>query len=400
MTRQTLSPLDNVVVVELGGVGPVPLAGMILRNFGAHVVRVSRPGSTEDSGDDMLNMESLDRGKKTLVLDLKQDAAVRQLKTLLGAADVVLEGFRPGVAERLGLGPDDCARLNPALIYGRMTGWGQQGPYAQAPGHDLNYLALSGLLHGMGNGAGPTVPVNYIGDFGGGGLPLAMGVLAALFQRGRSGAGAVIDAAMVDGAGQLGSLVYGWHAQGQWIDRRMSNIVDGACPFYRVYETRDGGHVAIGAIEDKFYDALVRLTELDGGRFPDRWDRSSWAELTEALAGAFLARTRDEWAASELAAAACVTPVLSLSEAPLHPHNAHRGGFERWKGGWLPAPAPRMAPLANDTCPTDGAGETTLADVLRSRGLAAGALDALLQRPAGEPTQPADRTSNLREELK
>lgn len=375
--RQALRPLENVIVVELGGVGPVPLAGMILRNFGAHVVRVARPGAQEVSSDDLLSMESLDRGKTTLVLDLKQEAAVAEIKALLRAADVVLEGFRPGVAERLGLGPDDCARLNPALIYGRMTGWGQEGPYAQAPGHDLNYLALSGLLHSMGTGDRPIVPINYIGDFGGGGLPLAMGVLAALFARSRSGAGAVIDAAMVDGAGQLGSLVYGWHAQGQWVDRRMSNIVDGACPFYRVYETRRGGHVAVGAIEEKFYGTLLALTGLDGRRFSDRWDRSCWKDMTEAFATAFRTRTRDEWAMSDLAAAACVTPVLTLSEAPLHPHNAHRGGFERWKDGWLPGPAPRMMPLSDDASPMAEARETSLADALRARGLTPGALDAL-----------------------
>lgn len=349
MMQPALRPLEDVVVVELGGVGPVPLAGMILQNLGARVTRVARSGPTGGSGDEALNMESLDRGKTTLVLDLKREADVGQVRTLIGSADVVLEGFRPGVAERLGLGPDDCAMLNPALIYGRMTGWGQEGPYAQAPGHDLNYLALSGLLHGIGGDDGPTVPVNYLGDFGGGSLPLVMGVLAALFRRQRNGAGAVVDAAMIDGAGQLGSLVYGWHAQGHWNDRRMSNVVDGACPFYRVYETSDGGHVAVGAIEDRFYEALLSLTGMTGRVPGDRWARSNWDALAAEFGRVFLTRTRDEWTAGEAALSACVTPVLSLSEAPRHPHNARRRGFERWKNGWLPAPAPRLVPLRDAT---------------------------------------------------
>ncbi|MEU6140641.1 CaiB/BaiF CoA-transferase family protein [Streptomyces sp. NPDC047081] len=335
-------PLAGVRVLELGGIGPGPFAGMLLADLGAEVVRVDRPGRAgePDAGGpaDVLN-----RGKRSVVLDLKDPSATTALLQLVERADVLTEGFRPGVTERLGIGPHDCLARNPRLVYGRMTGWGQNGPLAAAAGHDLTYIALTGALGAIGDPDGPPqIPLNLVGDFGGGGCYLVIGVLAALHAVARTGQGQVVDAAIVDGTAHLLASTFAKLARDEWTDERGVNRFDGGWPFYAVYETRDGRHVAVGALERKFYGSLVRLLGLDVD--PDRQhDRSTWPELRRSLAKRFAERTRDEWAELFEGTDACVAPVLTLTEAAAHPHLAARGSLFTRDGVVQPAAAPRFS---------------------------------------------------------
>ena len=324
-------------MLELAGIGPGPYAGMLLADLGAEVVRIERPGQ----GGDLAGAVTM-RGRRSVVLDLKNKAGVQALLGLVEAADVVIEPFRPGVAERLGIGPDACLERNPRLVYGRMTGWGQDGPWAQMAGHDIGYIAITGALHGIGRAGGPPQPpINLLGDFGGGTMFLLVGILAALVERQRSGLGQVVDAAIVDGTASLTSMVYGMLAAGFWSPERGVNMLDTGAPYYDVYETADGEWMAVGAIEPQFFAELVRLLELDD--LPKQQDRSGWPETRSRFAARFKERTRDEWAAVFDGTDACVAPVLSWTEAATHPHIAGRGTLVERDGVLQPAPAPRLS---------------------------------------------------------
>ncbi|WP_329279832.1 CaiB/BaiF CoA transferase family protein [Streptomyces sp. NBC_01451] len=338
----TTGPLVGCRVVELGGIGPGPFAGMLLADLGAEVVRVDRPGRA-DEPDAGGPADVLNRGKRSVVLDLKQPAGADALLRLAARADVLIEGFRPGVTERLGIGPHDCLARNARLVYGRMTGWGQDGPLAAAAGHDITYIALTGALGAIGEAGGPPrIPLNLVGDFGGGGCYLVIGVLAALHAAERTGRGQVVDAAIVDGTAHLLASTFAKLGRGEWSDERGVNRFDGGWPFYAVYETRDGRHMAVGALERKFYRCLVEL--LDLGVDPDRQhDRSTWPQLRELLEKRFAERTRDEWATLFEGTDACVAPVLSLTEAAAHPHLAARSTLTAPDGVVQPAAAPRFS---------------------------------------------------------
>jgi alpha-methylacyl-CoA racemase len=334
-------PLEGFRIVELGGIGPTPFCGALLADLGADVVRVDRVAAPEflPAAFDVYN-----RDKRSIVLDLKRAEGRAAVLRLAGAADALLEGFRPGVAERLGVGPEDARRANPRLVYGRMTGWGQDGPLAQAAGHDIDYAAITGALHCIGNaGHAPAPPLNLVADLGGGAMYLAVGVLAALHEARRSGAGQVVDAAMVDGVVNLMSVFYAFRRLGQWSDGRAENLIDGGAPFYGTYRTRDGKYVAVGASEPRFYAALLEALGLDARTLPDRDDRAAWPELRRRFAAAFGQRTRDEWVAFMDGRDACFAPVLDLDEAPAHPHLVARRSFETFEGVLQPAPAPRFS---------------------------------------------------------
>lgn len=339
-----MKPLSGVRIVELASLGPVPWCGMLLADMGAQVIRVERPAHAEGAPGELSRFDVTGRGRLRVRADLKRAADVAAVRRLVARADALMEGMRPGVAERLGLGPDDCWKDNRRLVYGRMTGWGQEGPLAARAGHDINYIALSGALHAIGPAGGPPVPpLNLVGDYGGGGAFLAMGLLAALLRTRETGVGQVVDAAMVDGVASLMALQYGRFAEGRWQDARGVNLLDGGTPWYGVYETADGRHVAVGAIEQPFYDALLAGLELDPASLPQRSDRSRWPELRERLSAAFRKRTRDDWAQRFESVDACVSPVLSLAEAPQHPHLAARATFVEVDEVVQPAPAPRFA---------------------------------------------------------
>jgi len=375
-------PLAGVRIVELASLGPVPWCGMLLADMGADVIRVDRLGADAGRKTEHDRFEVTDRGVRKLRADLKSAGGVAAVLDLVGRADALIEGMRPGVAERLGLGPRDCHARNPRLVYGRMTGWGQDGPLAPRAGHDINYIALSGALHAIGPADGPPVPpLNLVGDYGGGGAFLAMGLLAALLDARATGTGRVVDAAMVDGVANLMALQYGRFAAGLWRDARQSNIIDGGTPWYAVYEAADGRHVAVGAIEPAFYEQFVRGLGLDPASLPDRRDRARWPELRERFAAAFRTRTRDDWAAVFEPLDACVSPVLSLAEAPRHPHNAERGTFVEVEGVVQPAPAPRFRPAGGDApAAATPARERTTEAALADWGFAPADADALLAR--------------------
>ncbi|MGW6863392.1 CaiB/BaiF CoA transferase family protein [Streptomyces sp. NPDC054904] len=344
-------PLAGVRVVELAGIGPGPFAAMLLADLGADVVRVDRPGGGGLAVDPAYDVTN--RNKRSVLIDLKSDDGPARVLDLVERADVLIEGFRPGVAERLGVGPADCHARNPALVYGRMTGWGQEGPLAHTAGHDIAYIAVTGALGMIGSpDEPPAVPANLVGDYAGGSLYLVIGVLAALrHARTPGGAGQVVDAAIVDGTAHLTAMIHGMVAAGGWQDRRGVNLLDGGCPFYGTYETSDGGHMAVGALEQQFYDTFVGLLGL-GDRAPARKDLARWGELREAVAARFKSRTREEWTAVFEGTDACVAPVLSLREAPHHPHLAARGTFTDFGGITQPAPAPRFS--ATPTAVTSG----------------------------------------------
>ena len=344
LSQQRSGPLRGIRVVELAGIGPGPFAAMVLSDLGADVVRVDRAGYVPPAGARLQpGQDVLSRGRRSVGIDLKNPAGVGAVLRLVETADVLLEGFRPGVAERLGLGPDTCLQRNPRLVYGRMTGWGQDGPWAPRAGHDLNYIALAGALHPIGPAAAPPpVPLNFIGDFGGGGMLLALGVACALVERATSDAGQVVDAAMVDGAALQTAMFHGMIAMGMWAPEREANLLDGAAPFYRCYECADGGYVAVGALEPQFYAELLARLELDPAQWPQN-DKDAWPGQTLKLTEIFAARSRDEWAALFDGADACVAPVLTLSEARDHPHMAARATFVEAFDTPQPAPAPRFS---------------------------------------------------------
>ncbi|MET7701978.1 CaiB/BaiF CoA-transferase family protein [Streptomyces sp. NPDC005485] len=334
-------PLAGVRVVELAGIGPGPFAAMLLADLGADVVRVDRPGGAGLAIDPAYDITN--RNKRSVVVDLKSEHGAARVLDLVDRANVLVEGYRPGVAERLGVGPEDCHARNPKLVYGRMTGWGQQGPLAQRAGHDIAYIAPTGTLGMIGNpGEPPAVPANLVGDYAGGSLYLVVGVLAALHHARATGTGQVVDAAIVDGTAHLTSMIHGMLAAGGWQDRRGANLLDGGCPFYGTYETADGQYMAVGALEQQFYDEFVSLLGVRD-EAPARKDVSRWGELRESVAARFRTRTREEWTAVFEGSDACVAPVLSLREAPAHPHLAARGTFTDHGGITQPAPAPRFS---------------------------------------------------------
>jgi alpha-methylacyl-CoA racemase len=334
-------PLNGYRVVELGGIGPSPFAAMMLADMGADVVRIDRPAAAQGT---LAKTAVLHRSRRSVALDLKQPADLDVLLALVERADALIEGFRPGVAERLGCGPDVCLARNPRLIYARMTGWGQDGPLGDASGHDINYIALAGALHAFGRvGDKPVPPLNLVGDFGGGGMLLAFGVVCGLLETSRSGQGQVVDAAMVDGSALQMAMTFGLLASGAWQDQRGVNLLDTGAPFYEVYETRDGKYVAVGALEPQFYGRLLELTGLDRAALPEQLDRAAWPVVKERFATLFKTKTRAEWCAVLEGSDACFAPVLSMREAPEHPHNVHRGTFSRAFDLLQPAPAPRFS---------------------------------------------------------
>ncbi|WKD31557.1 CaiB/BaiF CoA transferase family protein [Streptomyces xanthophaeus] len=334
-------PLAGVRVVELAGIGPGPFAAMLLADLGADVVRVDRPGGGGLAVDPAYDLTN--RGKRSVLLDLKSADGPARVLDLVERADVLVEGFRPGVAERLGVGPAECHARNPKLVYGRMTGWGQDGPLAETAGHDIAYIAVTGALGMIGKpGEPPAVPANLVGDYAGGSLYLVIGVLAALHHARATGTGQVVDAAIVDGTAHLTAMIHGMMAAGGWQDRRGTNLLDGGCPFYGTYETSDGQYMAVGALEQQFYDTFVELLGIRD-QAPARKDLARWGELREAVAAHFRTRTRAEWTAVFEGSDACVAPVLSLREAPDHPHLAARGTFTDFGGIVQPAPAPRFS---------------------------------------------------------
>ena len=331
-------------MVELPGLAPTPFACMMLADLGADVVRIDRPAGTPGTGLAPPLSGPLQRGRRSVVLNLKDAGGVQARLGLAAAADVLLEGFRPGVAERLGFGPSACHELNPGLVYGRLTGWGQDGPLAAAAGHDIDYLAVAGALEPIGPAdRPPTVPLNYLADFGGGGMLLVVGVLAALHERERSGLGQVVDAAMVDGSALLTAFLHGMHAAGQWPGPRGTNLLDGGAPFYATYATADGRFVAVGALEPQFYAELLAGLGLADVELPAQLDPSGWPVLRERFATVFAGRTRDQWSEVFEGTDACVAPVLSPWEAHLHPHNVVRQVFVEVEGVQQPAPAPRFS---------------------------------------------------------
>jgi alpha-methylacyl-CoA racemase len=333
-------PLAGVRVVELAGIGPTPFAAMLLADLGADVIRVDRPGAGPLFG--VAEADLLNRGRRSVAVDLKHADGPATVLRLVAAADVLVEGFRPGVAERLGLGPGECLRTNPRLVYGRMTGWGQDGPLAHSAGHDLGYIATTGVLNTLGRAGGPPqVPLNLLGDFGGGAMYLVTGVLAALFEARESGRGQVVDAAIVDGTAHLASMIVGMRAAGHWQDRRGSNLLDTGAPFYDVYEAADGRHMALAALEPQFYDEFVARFGVED--LPDRNDPAQWPALRERLAERFAEQTQAEWTEVYDGTDACVAPVLTFDEAAESPHLAARRTYVDHHGVVQPAPAPRFS---------------------------------------------------------
>lgn len=344
-----MGPLQGIKIVEVAGIGPAPFAAMMLADMGADVIRVDRSASVRGGDPSTPPADIFNRGRRSIGVDLKTEDGLETLLQLVDGADALLEGFRPGVAERLGFGPDVCAGRNPKLVYGRMTGWGQEGPYALTAGHDINYIALGGVLAHLGReGEKPTPPINLIGDFGGGGMLLAFGVVSALLEATRSGRGQVVDAAMIDGSALLMMMVWGFKSMGIWNDERGTNLLDTAAHFYDTYECSDGEYVSIGSIEPQFYAELLQYTGLEkylaerGRELPPQMDSANWPELKAALTEIFLTRTRDEWSEIMEGTDICFAPVLTMDEATQHPHNVQRETFIDVAGITQPAPAPRF----------------------------------------------------------
>ncbi|OZI37221.1 carnitine dehydratase [Bordetella genomosp. 10] len=354
-------PLRGLKVIELAGIGPGPMAAMLLADMGATVLRIERPEAVDLGVKRPLKYNLLARSRKAIALDLKDPAAVELVLELLDGADALIEGFRPGVTERLGLGPDTCLARNPKLVYGRMTGWGQTGPLASAAGHDINYIALSGALGAIGRkDQPPSVPLALLGDFGGGATFMAMGILAAIIEARAGGEGQVVDAAIVDGAINLATAFYGLHAAGLWRPERGSNILDSGAPFYDVYECKDGRYLSIGPIEKRFYDELVARLGLDPAELGDQDDPADWPKAKAAFARAFKSRTLADWRAELEGTDVCFAPVLSFDEAPQHPHLQTRASFVDVDGVVQPSPAPRFSrtPAAAPTPPEAGSPAT------------------------------------------
>lgn len=368
-----MGPLSGLKIIELAGIGPGPFCGMMLSDMGAEVIRVERPSNASSAPKDVLA-----RNRRSIALDLKQPAGVEAVLKLVESADALFEGFRPGVTERLGLGPEQCMARNERLVYGRMTGWGQDGPMAHAAGHDINYIGLAGALHAVGRrGEGPVPPLNLVGDFGGGGMLLAYGMVCGMLEAQRSGKGQVVDAAMVDGAAALMAMFFSFAAAGSFSDQRGTNMLDGGAHFYDTYETKDAKHICIGSIEPQFYALLLEKAELDKDRYKDQMNPAMWPELKEDLRQVFLSKTQAEWCEIMEGTDVCFAPVLSIFEAPQHPHNVARNTFLEVDGVMQQAPAPRFSRSTPEI--SHGAripGEDTLS-VLKDYGFSPDEIDAL-----------------------
>ena len=346
-----MGPLQGVKVIELAGIGPGPFCAMLLADMGADVIRIDRADRVQDPIPDGPYVEVMNRGRRSVGVDLKSPEGVETVLTLAESADLLLEGFRPGVVERLGIGPDDCLARNPKLVFGRMTGWGQDGPWAQMAGHDINYIALAGALDHFGRkGEAPVPPLNLVGDFGGGAMFLAMGLLAGLVEARNSGKGQVVDAAMVDGTAVLMTMFHSFASMGMWSEERGTNLLDTGTPYYDVYETADGRYMSVGALESQFFAVLVEKTGLTGpdGGPPTQNDKSAWPHMREQLTSIFKAKTRDEWTEVFEGSDACVAPVLTMSEARAQHHNVERGTFIEVADVPQPAPAPRFSRTENE----------------------------------------------------
>ena len=339
-----MGPLQGVTIIELAGIGPGPFCAMMLSDMGADVIRVDRAGAVRGGDPNVPPVDVLGRGRRSIGLDLKSPEGTETLMRLVEKADGLTEGFRPGVTERLGIGPDECMARNSRLVYGRMTGWGQTGPYALTAGHDINYIALAGALEPIGRrGEAPVPPLNLVGDFGGGGMYLAFGMVCAILEARSSGQGQVVDAAMVDGAASLMGFFHGFRAMGVWNDERGTNMLDTGAPYYDVYETGDGKYVSIGSIEPQFYAQLREKLGLDDAKWDAQQTRADWPDRKADLAEIFLMKTRDEWCEIIEGSDVCFAPVLSIEEAPKHPHNVARSTFTEVAGVTQPSPAPRFS---------------------------------------------------------
>jgi alpha-methylacyl-CoA racemase len=378
-------PLRGIRIIEIAGIGPGPFAAMLLADLGAEVIRVERAAAVRGPAPDTPHYDVSLRGRRNIAIDLKQPDGVATLLDLVASADAIIEGFRPGVMERLGVGPDECMARNPTIVFGRMTGWGQSGPYSHAAGHDINYISLAGALAHFGReGEAPVPPLNMVGDFGGGGMFLALGVVAAILEAKQSGEGQVVDTAMVDGTAVLMSMFWAMSAIGAFDENaRGSNLLDTGAHFYDVYECSDGEYISIGSIEPQFYAELLRLTGLEGdGQFSKQMDRAEWPELKRRISELFLTRSRDEWCEVMEGTDVCFAPVLTMSEAAVHPHNVERGTFVEVAGVQQPAPAPRFSrtvPVIES--PPAHAGQHTR-EVLADLGMSADRIGQLLDSGA------------------
>ena len=361
-----MGPLKGLQIIEMAGIGPAPFCGMVLSDLGANVIRVDRV----TSAGSVSRQEASNRGKKSIAVDLKTTKGIEVVLNLVEASDALFEGFRPGVMEKLGLGPDVCLQKNKKIVFGRMTGWGQEGPLAFAAGHDINYISLSGVLATIGRpGSPPVPPLNLIGDYGGGGMLLALGLVAALFETKSSGKGQVIDAAMVDGSALLMTMIYTMRGMGLWKDSLGSNFLDGGAHFYDTYECKDGKYISIASIEPKFYQLLREITPLEDSIFDDQLSRESWPEQKKALKEIFLKKTQQEWCDLMEGTDICFAPVLNMAEAPEHPHNKARDTFIELEGIVQPAPAPRFSRTVPEVYPAPAyVGEHT-EEVLKSIGM-------------------------------
>ena len=370
-----MGPLKGFKIIEMAVIGPGPFCGMILADLGAEIIRVDRASAAGTGSRE----EPANRGKKSIAVDLKSEDGVEVVLKLVESADAIFEGFRPGVMERLGLGPDICQKRNEKIVFGRMTGWGQTGPLANAAGHDINYIALSGALAAIGRDDSPPVPpLNLIGDFGGGGMLLALGIVAALLETKNSGKGQVIDAAMTDGSSLLMTMMYSMHQSGFWNLERQTNLLDGAAHFYDTYECKDGKYVSIGSIEPQFYALLCEKAELSQDDFGDQMKRDTWQNKKQMIKNVFLTKTREEWCDLMEGSDVCFAPVLDMSEAPMHPHNIARQTFIEIEGVTQPAPAPRFDRTQNEiTLPPAIAGEHSK-EILESLGIDSEEYDRLI----------------------
>jgi len=378
-----MGPLSGFTIIELAGIGPGPMAAMMLGDMGADVIRVDRAGAAVT--DRLVKREHNvhGRSRRSISVDLQKTDGQEIVRRLAAKADGLIDPFRPGVTERLSIGPDECLRLNPRLVYCRMTGWGQEGPLAKAAGHDINYIALTGLLHAIGRkGEKPVPPLNLVGDFGGGGMLLAFGIVCGLLEAQRSGKGQVVDAAMTDGAALLFGAISGLHASGYWTDERGANLLDSGAHFYDVYETRDGKYVSVGSIEPQFYKILLDKLGLAGADLPAQMDRSAWPALKERFATIFKTKTRAEWCQIMEGTDICFAPVLGIAEAPQHSHNQARQAYVNVEGAWQPAPAPRFSrtpPAVQGAAPERGLHTD---EVLVLAGYSPGEVEALRQSGA------------------
>ena len=338
-----MGPLSGKRIVEIAGIGPGPFCAMLLADLGAEIVRVDRASAVPDIMPDSPSLDLLNRGRRSVGVNLKTPEGIETVLKLVQESDALIEGFRPGVAERLGIGPEECLARNPKLIYGRMTGWGQEGTYSSMAGHDINYIALSGVLGMIGREGGkPIPPVNLVGDFGGGGMLLALGICAALVETAKSEKGQIIDAAMTDGSALLSTMMHSFKAMGIWGDRG-TNLLDTGAPFYDVFECADGEFISLGSIEPQFYSELLRITEIDQSENPKQMDRTKWAEMKSKIGDAIKGKTRSEWEELMEGTDVCFAPVLSMDEAYAHPHNKERNTFIEIGGVMQPAPAPRFS---------------------------------------------------------